>query len=126
MQIVDQEQWQKGLAANLDPYGRRCFTYAEEWADLLEKRIPEGATDPQITRIFADHAEDDAHAADTDGITVFMYGAAVSILAATWKYGDLLRRWHNLKMQIGTEGERANEKGSVLNPALLNVSPRKS
>jgi hypothetical protein len=50
-----------------------------------------------------------------------MYGCAVSILAKCWQHGDQLRRWHNLKTQIRDEGERANESGGVLNPALLNI-----
>ena len=37
------------------------------------------------------------------------------------KYGDQLRRQHNLKTQLGNEGEKANESGGVLNPALLSI-----
>ena len=59
--------------------------------------------------------------ADTDGITGFMYGMATSILARSRVHGEALRRWHNLKTQIGTEGEQANESGTTLNPALLSV-----
>jgi len=123
MKIVagHEEDYAKWFAKNDDRYGRRCFTYAQDWAGLLEKRIPEDATDAQITRIFVDHADEDSHTADTDGITGFMYGAAVAILAKAGVYGDLLRRWHNLKTQIGTEGEEANRKGGTLNPALLNI-----
>jgi len=50
-----------------------------------------------------------------------MYGASVSVLAKCWEHGEQLRRWHNLKTQLGNEGEKANEKGGVLNPALLNI-----
>ncbi|MDA8315367.1 MAG: hypothetical protein M0010_09365 [Actinomycetota bacterium] len=46
-------------------------------------------------------------------------GAAVSVLASCWVHGEELRRWHNLDTQIGTEGEKANASGGVLNPALL-------
>jgi len=121
MQISDQDYWDKGLAANTDPYGRRCFTYAEDWANLLEKRIASDATEPQVMRIIVDHAEEDSHTADTDGITGFMYGAAVSILSHCWTHGEQLRRWHNLKTQLGDEGEKANENVGVLNPALLRI-----
>jgi hypothetical protein len=51
----------------------------------------------------------------------FMYGVAVSMLAQCWKYGEQLRRWHNLDTQIEHEGERANAEGGTLNPALLNI-----
>lgn len=115
----DEAAWQVGLAVNTDPYGRRCFTYAEEWADLMEARMAKGEA-------LEDCAAATSREADTDGITGFMYGAAVSILAKCWVHGDQLRRWHNLKTQIGTEGERANERGTVLNPALLNIGTPES
>lgn len=69
----------------------------------------------------ADIAEGASHVADNEGITGFMYGCAVRILASCWRHGEELRRWHNVKYQIGTEGEEANERGGVLNPALLTI-----
>lgn len=99
---------------NSDSYSTRCFTYAEEWADLMESRLAQGAT-------IADCAKETSHAANTDGITGFMYGMAVSILAKAWQHGEELRRWHNLDTQIRDEGERANAEGSVLNPALIRI-----
>ena len=68
-----------------------------------------------------DIAKDLSHEADTMGITGFMYGMAVSILSHCWVHGEDLRIWHNLDTQIKDEGEKANEKGTVLNPALLNI-----
>lgn len=50
-----------------------------------------------------------------------MYGCAVGMLAKAWKHGEDLRRWHNLKTQLANEGEKANEQGGVLNPALLRI-----
>lgn len=73
-------------------------------------------------KAIADVADDCCSMADKNfGITGFMYGCAVSALAHCWKHGDELRRWHNLKTQIRNEGERANETGGVLNPALLSI-----
>lgn len=108
------DEWAKGLANNTDPYGRRCYTYAADWAHLMEAEIAKGRTVEAC-------ADETSHAADTDGITGFMYGVAVSLLSQCWAHGEALRRWHNLKTQIGHEGERANERGGVLNPALLNI-----
>ena len=99
---------------NADPYGRRCFTYAEEWADLMEARLAAGEPIEKT-------AKETANAADTDGITGFMYGMAVSILSKAWVHGEVLRRWHNLDTQFHHEGEKANETGAVLNPALLKI-----
>lgn len=116
MEIRDAEGWRKANEANppSEPYGHRVMTYAEEWANAMEREMAAGAA-------VADCAERTSREADTDGITGFMYGAAVSVLAAVWAHGEELRRWHNLEAQIGTEGERANESGGVLNPAILNI-----
>ena len=72
-------------------------------------------------KTLAECAKKTSHSADTEGITGFMYGVAVSVLAACWTHGEELRRWHNLDTAIGMEGEAANELGGVLNPALLNI-----
>ncbi len=114
MTLKDAEGWKKANAANTDPYGHRVMTYAEDWANFMERELARGAK-------LEDIAEATSREADTDGITGFMYGAAVSTLAAVWEHGEALRRWHNLETQIGTEGERANASGGTLNPALLNI-----
>ena len=111
------EDWLKGLEKNRDPYGRRCYTYAADWARRMEEAMAAGAA-------LTDCAEQASHDADTDGITGFMYGCAVSLLAHCWVHGEELRCWHNLKIQIRDEGERANETGGVLNPALLSLGPK--
>jgi hypothetical protein len=114
MQIKDQATWDAGKANNTDPYGGRIYSYAEDWANLMETRMAKGDK-------LADIASETSHEADTDGITGFMYGAAVSVLSHVWEHGEELRRWHNLDTQIGTEGEEANKNGGTLNPALLNI-----
>ncbi len=115
MKNINLEGWDRGLANQHSDYGRRVYSYAEEWADLMEARMAKGER-------LEDIAEATSYQADTDGITGFMYGAAISVLAGYWVHGGTLRRWHNLKTQIGHEGERANETGGTLNPALLNIS----
>lgn len=97
-----------------DSYSARCVSYGEDWAMLMEELMSQGKKIEEI-------ADATSHQADTDGITGFMYGAAVSGLSKFWEHGEALRRWHNLRTQIGKEGERANETGGTLNPALLNI-----
>jgi hypothetical protein len=98
-----------------DFYSKGVVDFSEKWAALMEERIAAGAT-------VVDCAKDTAAEVDADmGISGFMYGCAVSALAAYWEHGEELRRWHNIDTQIGTEGERANESGGVLNPALLTI-----
>lgn len=107
--------YEKGLANNSDPYGRACYLFAADWAALMESRIAQGGN-------VSDVAKDAS--AETDkkhGVTGFMYGVAVSILSHCWEHGEELRRWHNLDTQVGKEGEKANESGGVLNPALLSI-----
>jgi hypothetical protein len=120
-------------AKNDDPYGNACFVYAEHWAELLEQRISAaGAADwkssahgEQVMRdVIKEHAKEASREADKRpgmGITGFMYGMAVSILAQCWLYGEELRKWHNLATQLGDEGEKANATGGVLNPAIMTI-----
>lgn len=114
MNIVKRTDWENGKKNNTDPYGSAIYKYAEEWADIMEAEITNGARVEDIAR-------DSSHEADTAGLTGFMYGAAVSILSNVWKYGEALRNWHNLDTQIGNEGEKANKEGGVLNPALMTI-----
>jgi hypothetical protein len=114
VQFKEKALWEKGLANNQNEYGRAIYRYAEAWADLMETLMEAGES-------LEDIADKASHEADTEGITGFMYGAAVSILSACWEHGEELRRWHNLKTQLNDEGEKANQSGGVLNPALLRV-----
>jgi hypothetical protein len=117
--VKDEEAWKKWVEHNRDPYGNGVIRYAARWANLMEKALAEGAS-------LEDVAEKLSQKADTEGITGFMYGAAVSALATSWEHGEELRRWHNLESQIGNEGEKANETGGVLNPAIINLGPKEA
>ena len=114
MILKDQALWERGIANNQDPYGSAAYRFAQRWAEAMEQEIAAGAN-------LEDIAEPLSHEADSEGITGFQYGAAVSVLASCWEHGERLRIWHNLATQIHHEGEQANKKGTVLNPALLNI-----
>lgn len=115
MELRDADAWAHGLTLNKDGYGSCVYAYAETWARLMQKAMAAGAR-------LEDIANECSHTADIPhGITGFMYGCAVGLLAQCWRYGEDLRRWHNLDAQIGNEGEAANENGGVLNPALLCI-----
>ena len=118
MRFKDQNQWLEGLQKNADPYGAAVFTFAENWANLMEEQLEKGCKLENVAK------ETSSQAAKDTGITGFQYGCAVSILAGTWEHGESLRQWHNLDTQIGTEGEKANKKGTVLNPALLTIGKK--
>ena len=108
------DEYRAYVDKNDDPYSAAVVQYTERWASLMESALASGEK-------LEDVAAKLSHQADTDGITGFMYGCAVSALAHFWEHGEDLRRWHNLKTQIGNEGEKANASGGTLNPALLNI-----
>ena len=114
MKLRDEAAWKSWVENNRDDYGAACVQYAEKWANLMEAKLAEGSK-------LEDIAKQTSHDADTEGITGFMYGCAVSMLAEAWEHGEQLRRWHNLDIQIKHGGEKANESGGTLNPALLNI-----
>jgi hypothetical protein len=117
IRIKDGDVYQDWRDRNSDDYSRACFTFAERWAALLEAEVACGEC---AATAIAENAQRLCRVADTEGITGFMYGAAVSILAHCWVHGEELRQWHNLDTQIGNEGKRANKGSGVLNPALLS------
>ena len=103
-----------------DPYSNRCVTYGEDWAMLMEEHIA-AAGDAPVENTILLCAKETSHQADTDGITGFMYGAAVSGLSKFWEHGETLRRWHNKDLSP-TQAEAVNAKpGAVLNPALMTI-----
>lgn len=87
---VDPDGWAAFVAANTDGYGSGVVRYAARWAALMEERMC--ATVAPLEAC----VESTSHEADTEGITGFMYGCAVGVLAKVWRHGEALRRWHNL------------------------------
>lgn len=115
MTLQDSATWETFVDVNShDGYSNAVVIFAERWARYMEGEMGKG------TRL-VDCADKCSRLADEEGITGFMYGCAVSVLAKVWARGEDLRRWHNKDVQIGTEGDKANEDGGVLNPALLKI-----
>ena len=114
MKLSNQAIWDEFVRVNTDDYSAAIVQFARAWAELMEKRI-------EHTDTVASCFKQTAHEADTVGLSGFMYSCAVGVLAQCWIYGEELRRAHNRDTQIGTEGDRANETGGVLNTALLNI-----
>jgi len=109
-----QDEWHKQVEMNDDDYGSCCIRYIARWANYMERELAKGAELEQIAKACG-------HEADKEGITGFMYGVSVNILSQVWVHGEELRKWHNLDTQMGNEGEKANENGGVLNPALIGI-----
>lgn len=122
-EVSDQEAWDEYKRKNDDReggplgpgYGVRIMSYAEEWARVMQAEMAAG-------KKLADIMEPTSFEASYDGISAAMYGAAVHVLSQCWVHGEELRRAHNLKHQIGDEGEHANDEGGTLDPAFIHVS----
>jgi len=89
-----------------DPYSEAIVLYSERWANLMEAQLAQGAA-------LEDIANDASNKADTDGISGYMYGAAVAALSHFWQHGEDLRKWHN--KEYGYEGD------GTVNPAIVTV-----
>lgn len=110
MKLANDDHWEEWKKNNTDPYGSFIIRYAERWADMMEQKMCDGAA-------LSDIAKQTSHDADTEGITGFMYGCAVNILADSWAYGEELRKWHNA--QYGYHGD------GVVNPAIFTIGAKK-
>ena len=82
MKIKNKEGYDDWYNNQSDGYGRRCFTYAEEWANMMEA---------ELTTLDKERVNKLSDIADTDAISGFMFGAAKSILVNHWQYGDYLK-----------------------------------
>lgn len=113
MKILEghEKEYKDWYDKNSDGYGRACFAYAERWAEMLENKIESSTKD--VMKVIVDNADKLSHEADTEGITGYMYGCAVSILSQCWEYGEYLRKWHNKEYNYDGDG--------VVNPAILTI-----
>ncbi|MCB9835087.1 hypothetical protein H6792_03625 [Candidatus Nomurabacteria bacterium] len=106
MEIADQEIWENYKSKNQGDYGHGIITYAERWARLMQVEMAAG-------KKLEDIADTTSYEADIDGISGYMYSAAVHTLVTNWKHGDRLRKWYN--EQYGVD---ENTEGTV-NPAII-------
>ena len=117
--IEDKQEMYVGWKAKNDDdgYGKACFDFAEQWATLMEEKLAAGATIAEV----AEACMAEVNNRPGFGITGYMYGMAVSILAKAWVHGEELRRWHNRDVGGEEAGEKANKSGGVINPAILVI-----
>lgn len=115
IEVVDVEKWKKFQKLHTkNTYDARILAYAVRWARLMQLEMAAG-------KKIKGMAGRTSSEADLEGMSGFSYGCAVSALAEQWKYGDQLRRWHNLRYQIRDEGVEAKKKGGTLNPAVICI-----
>lgn len=118
MRIVagTEQQWAEFTKTNSqDSYSQGIVDYADRWATLMEQRMAAGAALHEI-------AQETSREADTDGITGFMYGAAVNTLRRFWIHGTDLAKWHNRAyMSDANKADVAAEEGKTVNPAVISI-----
>ncbi len=87
MTVRNEELWRKAVASQKDGYGDRINEYAECWARLMEGRMRNGSS-------LEDCAEEAGRIADNDGISGFMFGAALVTLRDVWVHGEELAAFY--------------------------------
>lgn len=73
---------------NQDAYGKECFKFAEDWAELMEKEIDK---ENDIKKVLKEKAlETRMQATKYRLCTEFMFAIASNILVKCWEYGKHL------------------------------------
>ena len=108
LELSGPDGWKKAREVNSDGYGAAALDYAEGWAKLMQIEIAKGKT-------LAECYDYTQKGLGFLGISGFQFGAAVSTLAAYWKYGPALKIVHNRKY-----GVRDDAKGTA-NPAIITI-----
>ena len=73
---------------NQDAYGKECFKFAEDWAELMEKEIDK---EHDIKKALKEKAlETRMQATKYRLCTEFMFAIASNILVKCWEYGKYL------------------------------------
>jgi hypothetical protein len=114
IEIIDLKEWNDWKAKNTDGYGACIFEYAESWAKLMQAEAEAKGYSSIDFVVLSGIAEETSYELGFLGITGFMYGASVSILSKCWKYGEMLRKWHNKEYNHDGDG--------VVNPAIISVA----
>jgi hypothetical protein len=114
MPIINVEKWKMFEEKNQDPYGKCCVNVAREVMRILD----DPASPPMTTHKLVCVADDNIEAG---GITGFMAGCVASMVSQCHSRGEEFRRKWNTEHQISTEGDKANESGGTLNPAVLSI-----
>jgi len=118
MPIIDQKAWKAWEDNNTDPYGKCCIDVARYAMEILDERDGTAIGDPDALISDAEKRLPQKE----QGISGFMAGAVAVMISRCHSRGEEFRKIWNLSIQIGTEGEMANESGTVLNPSILTFA----
>jgi hypothetical protein len=104
LDLTNKYSWKIGRLNNADGYGNACFVFASNWGRLMQVEMSKG-------KVLHEIAQKTSHEADIEGITGYMYTAAVKILCQCWKHGEELLKWHNSKYNYTGD--------DIVNPSIL-------
>lgn len=110
MPIINEEKWKVWVEKNTDPYGKGCVDTARKAMEILDDEP--GDFDTHKLICLAD---------ESGGLTGFMAGCVAQMIGECHSRGDEFRRKWNCDNQIKDEGDKANESGGTLNPAVINI-----
>lgn len=110
MEIRDQLKFAEWQLANQSPYGQRVMQFATAWAEAMEGYLGTGTPVAAVAAPTRKDLESQVSGA--------MYASAVAMLAACWRWGEDLLRWHN-QLVSPAHGDEATARGAVLAPGLL-------
>ena len=114
LELTDPAPWNK-IQERIDHLRSQGDTWWEYEAATLRYAAAVG----RLVQYYLDHGDSFGEAAnkaadeaDVDIISGAMYGAAIMLLTASWRYGEELRIWHNAKYGGGS---------GVINPAVIHI-----
>ena len=103
LRFKDQALWDMYVEANCeDAYGRYIIDTAEYWMKLMQPQLDAG-------KEIKDIAHPSFVELNPDYLSGFQYGCVIKVIYDCWEYGETLRVWHTLEVQLREESERANE-----------------
>jgi hypothetical protein len=105
----------KAVRINSTEDSAALVNYAMAWAVAMQQAMRGGNK-------IADVAEKLSQEVDYQGMSGGSSVWVVSFLVNFWRYGEALRRWHNLNTLPGIQGEQANKiKGAVINLTIISI-----
>ena len=114
--ITNKENWDKFVKSNNDPYGKACVDVARRVMELLDEDstpLHEGyAPDRNAPHGLICAADDDIKAGS---ITGFMAGCVAQMVSQCHSRGEEFRKVWNAPYKV------EDDKGSVVNPAILTI-----